>query len=465
MIDNVLLKDEKLHVILNEVDSNVAQFLSFGLKSDVNLRYSYIKDTKVMDDGSKKSLITKLIKSSKFKSINIRKFKPDSMKGHKLVYGKTIDQIDAILDTLVENNKNGFYSIVNENIDICDGGVSGVVLGNVIEFSPKDTPKCVEKPGVCSLPKDMGFKLLEIVYGFSPEIKFEENYRVEFSIHPKRQGIKNEHTIIWEYEKYELNKSEFKLNWPNNFSRFIGDKAYGLIIASLLDLLVPSTTVISRNVAPFTFGKKTGLYEKWIRTCSIIKEPGLFYTGDTWQDPFELMIKEETKGDKEVNIASILSQEAVDAKYSGAAIIKARFEDDIIEGVKGQGDNFMVGEEGIVTLPKDVMNKVQELCNKVRYHYKLLGEVSIEWVYDGQNIWIVQLNQIKVSSSNDYIVKGTPEKYIAFEMYEGLDKLREIIKSIQGKNIGIEIIGNIGVTSHFGDLLRLANVPSRIIRL
>jgi hypothetical protein len=464
VIDNVFLKDEKLHAIVREVNGNVAQFLSFGFGENIDLRYSYIKNEINSENEDMKTLITKLFNSSKSQSINIRKFRPDSMKGHKLVYGKKLEDIDTVIDILSDNKKNGFYSILNENIDINDGGISGVVLGNVIEFSPNDTPKCVEKPGICSLPKDMGYKLLQIIYGFQPSIDFNNDYRVEFSIHPKRQGIKNEHTIIWEYEKYELNQSEFRLNWPNNFSRFIGDKAYGLLIAHLLALPTPKTTVISRNVAPFTFGQKTGLHEKWIRTCPILKEPGLFYTGDSWKDPFELMSIEETKGSNEINIASILSQDAVDSIYSGAAIIKELADNDIIEGVKGQGDHFMIGKDNIITLPQNIMNEVQKLCNNIRQYYNLLGEVSIEWVYDGNEIWVVQLNQIKVSSSKDYIVKGSPDKYIQFNAQDGLNSLRETINEIKGYNIGIEIIGNIGVTSHYGDLLRLANVPSRICK-
>lgn len=110
------------------------------------------------------------------------------------------------------------------------------------------------------------------------------------------------------------------------------------------------------------------------------------------------------------------------------------------------------------------MNEVQKLCNNIRQYYNLLGEVSIEWVYDGNEIWVVQLNQIKVSSSKDYIVKGSPDKYIQFNAQDGLNSLRETINEIKGYNIGIEIIGNIGVTSHYGDLLRLANVPSRICK-
>jgi hypothetical protein len=139
-------------------------------------------------------------------------------------------------------------------------------------------------------------------------------------------------------------------------------------------------------------------------------------------------------------------------------------EDDIIEGVSGKGDSFMVGEEEIGNLPKKVIGSIKKLNNKVRKHLDLLGEVSIEWVYDGNDIWIVQLNQIKLSGNKDIIVDGNPKEYIEFNVNLGLEKLRSLIKEIQNNDVGIELIGNIGVTSHFGDLLRIANIPSKLKR-
>ena len=403
-----------------------------------------------------------LITASSYKSVNIRSFLIENMKGNKFVYNKKVKDIDEILQVIKENKINGRYSIINENIDVNDGGVSGVILGDTIEFSPYDTPKCVDKEGVCSLPKEVGMKILEIVYGFRPEINFDSSYRVEFSIHPNRCGVNNEHTIIWEYEYYENVYDNKKISWPNNFSKFIGDKTFGLLVADVLGLNVPYTTVIGRNVPPFSFGKKTGLNEKWIRTCPFIKDPGKFYTGDKWIDPFLLINEEEEKGGTTLNIAAILSQEAVESVYSGASIIGKIPEEDIIEGVLGKGDAFMVGETGTVQLPDEIIKKVKKLNNKIRSYFCLLGEVSIEWVYDNSIIWIVQLNQLKVSSSRGIIVKGDPNQYIDFDVKRGLEELRSLINKIKNENIGIELIGDIGITSHFGDLLRLEKIPSRI---
>ncbi|MCG4585939.1 hypothetical protein L0P56_10575, partial [Anaerosalibacter bizertensis] len=329
-------------------------------------------------------------------------------------------------------------------------------------FSPKDTPKCVDKEGVCLLPREFGYDILEKVYGFRPEINFAPNYRVEFSIHPNRQGVNKEHTIIWEYEYYDNISHKSKISWPNNFSKFIGDKAFGLLVADALKIRVPKTTVISRTVAPFTFGKETGLCEKWIRTCPVVKEPGKYYTGDSWVDPFELMNLEEKKGNNNINIASILSQDTVEAIFSGASIIKKNRDDDIIEGVLGKGDDFMVGKEKIKELPKNVVREIKRLNNKIRSYYNYLGEVSIEWVYDGKYVWVVQLNQLKTSGNRNIIVEGNPLYYKEFDVNNGLEELRKLINKLEGKNIGVELVGDIGITSHFGDLLRLSNIPSKL---
>ena len=457
-----LAKDEKLHNIIRDNLGNIAQYISFSPNDIKTPRFSYIKSQK--ERLNTRESVISLINAAASKRINIRSFSLHQTKGNALYFNKGMEDLEDILGVLEDNAKNEKYSIVNENIDINDGGVSGVALNNMIEFSPKDTPKCVDKPGVCRLPRDLGFKMLETIYGFSPDINFPPDYRVEFSIHPSRQGVYNEHTIIWEYEKYKHNNKPFTLNWPNNFSRFLGDKVYGLLIAHTLGFKVPFSTVISRNVAPFSFGSDTSLYEKWIRTCPAEKEPGKYYTGNKWIDPFELMLLEEKKGDSEINIASIISQQSVNSIFSGGAIVRKDEKEDVIEGVVGKGDDFMLGATSSVKLPDELNIQLKRLNNKIRSFYYLIGEVSIEWVYDGVNVWIVQLNQINISPNKNIIVKGNPSSYKEFNVENGLEALRELIKEIKKENIGIILKGNVGITSHFGDLLRLSNIPSYILQ-
>jgi hypothetical protein len=45
---------------------------------------------------------------------------------------------------------------------------------------------------------------------------------------------------------------------------------------------------------------------------------------------------------------------------------------------------------------------------------------------------------------------------------EGIGALRELIAGVDGSGDGVVLVGRVGVTSHFGDLLRRARVPSRI---
>lgn len=457
---SVFLKDDKLAEINDMKLGNIAQYISVapsGKIKHIKIR-NYSKN-----EIDLKELVTILLKSSRSGAVNIRSFSPSIMKGNKLVYNKKINDIEDIIFQVEQNCSEGKYSIINENIDINDGGVSGVVLGDIIEFAPKDTPKCVDKEGVCLLEKKLGYHVLKTVYGFQPELNFGNEYRVEFSVHPNREGVNQTYTIVWEYELFENAEHSFKITWPNKFSKFIGDKTFGLIIADYFGLNVPFTTVICREVAPFTFGKKTGLFEKWIRTCPIVKESGKYYTDSQWTDPFILMQSEELKGDKPINIAAILSQDAVEAKYSGGAIISKTKENDVIEGVKGTGDQFMLGQAFKHILPDNVKNELNKVINKIRTYNNLLGDVSIEWVYDGNEIWIVQLNQLKNSGCGNIVVHGNPLYYEQFNVKQGLESLRDTIKSLQDKNIGIELVGNVGITSHFGDLLRQANIPSRIV--
>lgn len=451
-----MLKDDKLSFIYN-AGNNIARFISVSPENKI--RHVWIDEDYTSSSDLKENIIN-LINISSSKSVNIRSFSEESVKGNRFIYGKKLKDIDEIMEIINENCKEGKYSIINETIDVNDGGVSGVIMGNIIEFSPNDTPRCVEKEGVCRLPLTLGLHILKTVYGFTPEYSFGDNYRIEFSIHPSREGLKEGHTIIWEYEEIEKTEFDIKIAYPNNFSKFIGDKVFGLLLADFYNFNVPYTTVICRNVAPFTFGKLTGLNEKWIRTSPIVKESGKYFTGDRWQDPFELMLREEQKGDKDINIASILSQNAVIPVYSGGAIITSK--GITIEGVSGKGDEFMLGTDASEKLPIVLKKQVEfELSGLIELN-NILGDVSVEWVYDGAGIWIVQMNQLKHISKGNVIVKGEAFEYLDFDVKNGLSELRKLINEIEGKNIGIRLLGNVGITSHFGDILRQFNIPSYI---
>jgi hypothetical protein len=445
------LKDE----ILNYISSlfNVAQFASYS-PYDLKPRFSRIFGHEPnYHFPTVEETLQVLIENSLEKTINVRTFRPGVLKGNPFYYG--IKTAREAFDLLKKSASEGFYTIVNETIDINDGGVSGVVMNNIIEFSPNDTPKCVEKEGVCLLPREMGLDILHTIYGFKPNLEFQDDFRVEFSIHPKRRGFKKEHTIIWEVGEGGDFDSEASVSWPNNFSRFIGDKAFGLLIADKFGASVPKATVIGRNVAPFTFGKETGLSEIWFRTCPAEKTPGKYSTYYGWADPFKVL-KDE---DPDTKIASVLSQYSVQAVYSGAAVPSKK--ELLIEGVKGFGDNFMVGKDNPVKLPFELNEKIHALHS---FLSSKLGNINFEWVYDGETVWIVQLSKSTVLSTSKIIYPGKVEKYIPFPVQEGLEALRGLIESIDD-NTGIELLGRIGITSHFGDILRNAHIPSKLRQL
>jgi hypothetical protein len=45
---------------------------------------------------------------------------------------------------------------------------------------------------------------------------------------------------------------------------------------------------------------------------------------------------------------------------------------------------------------------------------------------------------------------------------EGIEALRALADQLAGSQDGVVLIGNAGVTSHLGDILRQARIPSRI---
>lgn len=311
MKKETILKDDKLEEI-KRAGGNIARFIS--ISPELEERHVNIEGYK--PEGDIRKDIVSLIKASKGKSVNIRSFSETSMKSSRFVYGKRLEDINEIMEILKENCSEGKYSIVNETIDVNDGGVSGVLLNNIIEFAPNDTPRCVEKPGSCRMERGMGLHMLETVYGFYPATDMPQNYRTEFSLHPSREGLLGENTVVWEFEE-EISK--------------------------------------------------------------------------------------------EASVA-----------------LKAEME-------------------------------------RLRAFAPLLGNVSIEWVYDGKQIWIVQLNQIRDASDGHTIVKGKASRYEKFDVLLGLEALREKIRDIE-KGTGIELVGEVGISSHFGDLLRQAQVPSFIKR-
>jgi hypothetical protein len=432
--------------------ANVAQFVSFG--PDLVQRHAWVRGHPPGERfGSVEAAVAALLAASPEGSVNIRSWEPESPKSRSFLYGRA--DPGEILGELRRLGGEGLHTILNETVDVLDGGVSGVAFGDALEFAPGDTPRCVEEPDAAALPRDLGLRVLETVYGFRPALLPKRELRVEFSLHPRRRGYRGERTILWESEKPGPPPAAPRISWPNRFSRHVGDKAFGLLIADALGLTVPRTRAIPRALAPFSFGTPTGTAETWLRTCPREQVPGRFTTRHGWTDPFRLLQEEDPGGDL---IAAVLAQEGVDARFSGAVVTGADGEP-LVEGVAGFGDEFMLGRRAPEELPPEIAISLRDLYRRAAGK---LGPVRFEWAHDGARSWVLQLHRGIGLAAGRVVFPGDAGRFHTLETARGIDALRELIARIEGKGEGIVLVGHVGVTSHFGDLLRRARIPSRI---
>ncbi|MCK1316812.1 hypothetical protein [Bradyrhizobium sp. 23] len=447
-----LRKDQSLDELARI--GNVAQFVSYspGGKTpnqqfcriagyEPNHRFTTVRDG-----------LYSLVERSPEGTINLRSFTPESPRSRDFHYG--LGNVDEAESLLTRMSAEGLFVIANETVDVSDGGVSGVIQGGVAEFAPDDTPRCVEKEGTASMPSDLAKSIIRMVFGFEPETVAADRGRLEFSIHPKPRGWRRSHTLMWEYEGTESAPAQAAMKWPNRFSQHIGDKTFGLLVAHAIGLPVPRTTCFSRRVAPFTFGQDTASREVWTRTCPREQEPGRYTTVKGWADPFKLLAIEDPQG---TQIPAILCQAAVPATHSGAAITDATGKL-VIEGTAGEGDHFMLGRKMPERIPTSVMADVGALYDLAKAS---LGPVRFEWVHDGSRAWIVQLHKGATDSAASTIVPGDARRWEVFQVSRGLEALRGFLDELPG-DVGVSIEGEIGLTSHFADLLRKARRPARI---
>jgi len=445
-------KDESLDRLAEVF--NVAQFVSYAPGAAPRQAYARVLGYEPnYEFATISDAVEVLLARSAERTVNVRSFLPDDPKSHEFIYG--LSDRDAVVDAVGRIVAAGFHVIVNETIDVSDGGVSGVLEGGIMEFAPDDTPRCVEKPGVASLPRRQAIDLLQLVYGFPIDIGFDDDFRLEFSIHPRPCGWKHTHMIGWELERVGFKCLQAKNIWPNAFSRHVGDKAFGLLMAMQAGVDVPYTTVIGRRVAPFSFGRDTGNAEWWIRTCPKEQVPGKYTTHHGWLDPFRLLAKEDSEGSA---IASVLSQRGVRAQYSGALIVDASGEP-VIEGTRGEGEDLMLGIRLPEQLPQEITADVIAIFGFLR---ERLGPVRFEWVHDGSKVWIVQLHRGATQSAEGVLVPGEAKVWNRFYVSTGLNALRSALDTLP-ENEGIVLVGEIGLTSHIADVVRKAGKPARNI--
>lgn len=434
---------------------NVAQFVSFAPSSlGPQQQFSRLADSPANTAfGSVKTALEALFQHASEGTINIRSYNEDQPQSREFLYGlKTVDEALAALTRLSSEN---LFTIANETIDVSDGGVSGVAMGEIVEFGPDTTPRGVERGGFASLPSHWASTIFSAVYGVSPDFDVAGSNRVEFSLHPAPRGFRRTSVLYWELSESEAFPARLvDARWPNDFSRMVGDKAYGLLVAWAAGLPIPRTTVIGRRVAPFSFGADTGSNEVWLRTCPREQQPGLYTTVRGWQDPFALLAKEDPS---HTAIASVLSQQAVPAAWSGAAI-ETTDGALIVEGIRGSGDALMLGAAQAEELPRDVRDAIVLMHSRLK---SLIGDVRFEWVFDGEAVWLVQLHRGATSSIASVIVPGEAEEWTVFHLESGLEALRELLGRAR-RGTGVLIDGPVGLTSHIADVARKAGIPTRI---
>lgn len=434
---------------------NVAQYVALRPHADGGLAMSTSRVAGHEPNqpfASIEEAVGTLLARSSERAVNIRSYLPQDPRSREFVY--RITNCAEVLGHIERLAKQGLHLIVNETIDVEDGGVSGVVQGDVIEFAPDDTPRAVEKPGIASFPRAMGLSLLRDIYGFAVDLPGAPTDRVEFSIHPRPRGWRQTHILLWEIEADAGDRDAPAPTWPNRFSRHIGDKAFGLLVARAHGANVPRTLVISRRVAPFTLGEATGSAEIWTRTCPQEPRPGLYTTVRGWIDPFKLLQSEDQLGE----IASVLSQHNVSAAYAGAAI--AGTNGLIIEGHAGDGDTLMMGIALPETLPDQILADVEAAYAALASQ---LGPVRIEWVHDGSKLWVVQLHVGATSSGEGWLTRGGAETWVTFDVAGGLNALRAFVDKVS-VDTGLILDGDFGLTSHIADVVRKWGGPARIRR-
>jgi hypothetical protein len=445
-----MLKDERLAKLANRF--NVARFTSFS-PGRPEIRFSITGRSIDEDHGSLGSAIRGLLDLAQ--SVNVRTFLDRESKSTEFVYGLTrADDVEAVVRKFAAS---GLFTIVNETIDVDDGGVSGVSVGGVTEFAPGATPRVVERTddSVARLPTHVAERILRTVYGFEPHIMPGKDERLEFSLHPMRVGHRLEHTLLWEVASVPSGNLTVTPTWPNDFSRLVGDKVYGLLVADAFGLRVPRATAIGRRYPPFIFGQPTGTAEVWLRTCPAQATPGHFTTVKGWVDPFALLAKEDPNS----AVAAVLAQESVVHMYSGAAMSQLQSEP-LIEGVRGRGDDFMLGH-GRDDLPDVVRGDVSALIREAEAAF---GTVELEWAHDEIQAWMLQVHPRPVTNLEKGVLSlGEAATWLEFDPDEGLDALRTLVGIAAQTNAGVRVTRLVGITSHVGDILRAARVPGRIV--
>jgi hypothetical protein len=120
----------------------------------------------------------------------------------------------------------------------------------------------------------------------------------------------------------------------------------------------------------------------------------------------------------------------------------------------------MLGKDGPESLPAEIVADVERTYAEA---VAAIGALRFEWVHDGERVWIVQLHKGGTNSDAATLVPGEAAEWAIFKASQGLEELRRFLSELPD-DVGVRIEGEIGLTSHFADLLRKTKRPARILR-
>jgi hypothetical protein len=200
---------------------------------------------------------------------------------------------------------------------------------------------------------------------------------------------------------------------------------------------VPATTVVGRRVAP----------------CAWTAPPGAASGGCAPVRPSRCQAGSRPGG--LVRPFAVLAQEGMRARWfavpgDGGGLL--------VEGVAGFGDEFMLARAAPARLPERVVDDVRRVGLRATV---ALGLIRFEWAHDGDRSWMLQLHLATAAPSATAIHPGTASRWHGIDPSLGLERLRELIVAV-GQVEHAEVAGDIGVTSHTGELLRWAAIPSKL---
>lgn len=462
-LDKYIPRDERMRLIGEHF--NVAAFVSFDC--EMNVRLVSLPPSAPLPGSDHASLIKELIRCSPSNAVNVRLFRFGTSTGARMHTNlKCPDAVANLVRTCLGVQD---YAIVSEAIPVNDGGVSGVVSAGVMEFLHGVTPRFVDQPQDIDFPQftaDVGARFLAAIYGSDVSFSFPKHIRVEFSAHPNPVGIRGTRMVIWDaYKVMNPAREAPKSYWPNAYSEWIGDKLYGELAAWSSGFKVPETkgflhpcitnhdgTVLSRWTPPagITFGKSTGSQNVWLRSSPSRRRPGHYPTRRSSKSPLSFLMEVDPIG---LEVRSCLRQQEVEAHYSGAAI--GSRESVLVEGVIGDGSEFMMGKRPPTNLPPSVLGMVEEVAHDLVASF---GDNRFEWAVDGSGVWILQVNPCETPQRSSIPLEIDGYRYIDFDPDEGLDCLQAVIELTRTTEATVRLSRNVGLTSHVIELLNSRGV-------